>query len=144
MPKISALTAASAPDADDLLYIVEDGNSRKATVEQVGKAALNAAGSAPIYACRAWVNFDGTGAVAIRGSGNVSSITDFGVGSYTVNFTTAMLDENFAVVGSSVISGVTGTTTAAQVSNASSATVYTSNASASLTDADNVYLAIFR
>jgi hypothetical protein len=97
MPKISALTAASAPDADDLLYIVEDGNSRKATVEQVGKAATNATGDAPIYACRAWVNFDGTGTVSIRASGNVSSITDNGTADYTVNFATAMPDANYAV-----------------------------------------------
>jgi hypothetical protein len=52
-------------------------------------------GTAPIYPCRAWVNFDGTGTVAIRGSGNVSSITDNGVGLYTVNFTTAMPDTNY-------------------------------------------------
>lgn len=58
--------------------------------------ALNASGSAPIYACRAWVNFNGTGTVAIRASGNVSSITDGGVGIYTVNFTTAMPDANYA------------------------------------------------
>jgi hypothetical protein len=61
-------------------------------------SALNATGSAPIFACRAWVNFDGTGTVAIRASGNVSSITDNGVGVYTVNFTTAMPDANYAVV----------------------------------------------
>ena len=58
--------------------------------------ALNASGSAPLYACRAWVNFDGTGTVSIRASGNVSSITDNGVGDYTVNFTTAMQDANYA------------------------------------------------
>lgn len=57
----------------------------------------NDSGSAPSYACRAWVNFNGTGTVAIRASGNVSSITDNGVGDYTVNFTTAMPDTNFAV-----------------------------------------------
>ena len=61
--------------------------------------ALNATGSAPIYACRAWVNFNGTGTVAIRASGNVSSITDNGVGDYTVNFTTAMPDANYAYQG---------------------------------------------
>lgn len=60
--------------------------------------ALNAAGTAPIYACRAWVNFNGQGTVAIRGSGNVTSITDFGTGSYTINFTTAMQDVNYAPV----------------------------------------------
>jgi hypothetical protein len=60
--------------------------------------ALNASGAAPLFACRAWVNFNGTGTVAIRGSGNVSSITDNGVGIYTVNFTTAMPDVNYATV----------------------------------------------
>ena len=58
-------------------------------------------GSAPIYGCRAWVNFDGSGAPSIRASGNVSSITDNGVGDYTINFTTAMPDANYAMVGSS-------------------------------------------
>ena len=55
-------------------------------------------GSAPSYTCRAWVNFNGTGTVAIRASGNVSSITDNGTGSYTVNFTTAMPDANYSAV----------------------------------------------
>jgi hypothetical protein len=54
-------------------------------------------GTAPIYPCRAWVNFNGTGTVAIRASGNVSSITDNGTGYYTVNFTTAMPDVNYSV-----------------------------------------------
>jgi hypothetical protein len=47
-------------------------------------------------AVRAWVNFNGTGTVAIRASFNVSSITDNGTGDYTVNFTTAMPDANYA------------------------------------------------
>jgi hypothetical protein len=51
------------------------------------------------YGCRAWVNFNGTGTVAIRASGNVSSITDNGTGDYTVNFTTAMPDANYSVTG---------------------------------------------
>ncbi len=55
-------------------------------------------GSAPSYTCRAWVNFNGTGTPAIRASGNVSSITDNGTGNYTVNFTTAMPDVNYASV----------------------------------------------
>ena len=53
----------------------------------------------PAYQCRAWVNFDGTGTVAIRASGNVSSITDNGTGDYTANFTNAMPDANYAVAG---------------------------------------------
>ena len=55
---------------------------------------------ATAYGCRAWVNFNGTGTVAIRASGNVSSITDNGTGDYTVNFTTAMPDANYASVAS--------------------------------------------
>jgi hypothetical protein len=51
--------------------------------------------------CRAWVNFNGTGTVAIRASFNVTSITDNGTGDYTVNFTTAMSDANYAWSGSS-------------------------------------------
>lgn len=53
---------------------------------------------ATAYGCRAWVNFNGTGTVAIRASGNVTSITDNGVGNYTVNFTNAMPDTNYIAV----------------------------------------------
>ena len=49
-------------------------------------------------ACKAWVNFNGTGAVAIRAGYNVSSITDNGTGQYTVNFTAAMPDVNYSAV----------------------------------------------
>lgn len=51
---------------------------------------------AAAYGCRAWLNFNGTGTVAIRASGNVTSITDNGVGDYTINFTNAMPDANYA------------------------------------------------
>jgi hypothetical protein len=51
-----------------------------------------------VYTCKAWVNFNGTGTVAIRASGNVSSITDNGTGDYTVNFTTAMVDANYSAL----------------------------------------------
>lgn len=47
--------------------------------------------------CKAWVNFNGTGTVAIRAAFNVSSITDHGIGDYTVNFATAMLDANYSI-----------------------------------------------
>jgi hypothetical protein len=52
--------------------------------------------------CRAWVNFNGTGTVAIRAAHNVSSITDNGTGDYTINFTTAMPDANYSVVGATL------------------------------------------
>jgi len=50
------------------------------------------------FKCRAWVNFNGVGTIAIRAAGNVSSITDNGTGLYVVNFTTAMADANYAAV----------------------------------------------
>jgi len=49
----------------------------------------------------AWVNFNGTGTVAIRSSYNVSSITDNGTGAYRINFATALSDANYAVNASS-------------------------------------------
>jgi len=54
--------------------------------------------AATAYGCRAWVNFNGTGTVASRGSGNVSSVGDIGTGVYRVNFSTSMPDANYAVV----------------------------------------------
>ena len=53
----------------------------------------------------AWVNFNGTGTVAIRSSYNVSSITDNGTGNYTVNFTSALSDANYMMAGSITRSG---------------------------------------
>jgi hypothetical protein len=55
---------------------------------------------------KAWVNFNGTGTVAIRASYNVSSITDNGTGDYTINFTNALADINYSAIGSA---GTTGT-----------------------------------
>ena len=53
---------------------------------------------ATAFGCRAWINFNGTGTPAIRGSGNVTSITDNGTGDYTINFTNAMPDANYAAI----------------------------------------------
>jgi hypothetical protein len=69
------------------------------------KTLFNASGSAPVYACRAWVVFDGnTGSITNSGSaeGNVSSVTRFGTGNYRVNFTNAMPDTEYTVTGSTV------------------------------------------
>lgn len=57
--------------------------------------------------CKAWVNFNGTGTVAIRASYNVSSLTDLGTGRYTINFTTAMPDTNYCWSCSAVGYGAT-------------------------------------
>ena len=63
--------------------------------------AFNASGSAPLYACRAWVNFNGEGVVSVIASGNVSSVTDNGVGDYTLNFATSMPNANYSISSSS-------------------------------------------
>ena len=88
----------------------------------------NAAGTdSPISVpgtAKAWVNFNGTGTVAIRASYNVSSITDNGTGDYTVNYTTAMTDSSYSVVSTAqrgdgaggIIGQVQGTTSNAYTS----------------------------
>ena len=85
------------PDAAGTIQV--SGNPISGTTGSFsGDLSFNSGyGSAAVaYGCRAWVNFNGTGTVAIRASGNVSSITDGGTGTYTVNFTTAMPDANYA------------------------------------------------
>ena len=104
------------------------------------------------YGCRAWVNFNGTGTIAIRASGNVSSITDGGVGIYTVNFTTAMPDVNYAVsiscnkdndVNDGSMRMAQGTnTTVVPTSSASPITIARGDGTA--VDASRVFCAVFR
>jgi hypothetical protein len=90
------------------------GTIENKAVDPLGiREAFNATGSAPVYACRAWVNFNGTGTVAIRASGNVSSITDNGTGDYTVNFITAMPDTNYTVAHATRIPASAGYNTLA-------------------------------
>ena len=96
---------------------------------------------------KAWVNFNGTGTVAIRASFNVSSITDNGVGDYTVNFTTAMVDANYSTL---VAIGAAATMGAVYATNANGGTKSTTqnriNAwfSTGLADFSEVNVAIFR
>lgn len=106
--------------------ILEDGSNNLQMNSGFGS-------SATAYGCRAWVNFNGTGTVAIRESGNVSSITDNGTGKYTINFTTAMPDANYATaIGGKGVGGTfnigttngTYTTAATQVSSRSASTLY--------------------
>ena len=99
------------------------------------------------YSCRAWVNFNGTGTVAIRGSGNVTSITDNGTGDYTVNFTTAMSDENYAITGSAVISTDSIAlffTPIFAAPTTSAARVYTTSSGFAAADTAYVQVAVFR
>ena len=103
-----ANTGIFFPAADTIAFA--EGGVESMRLDSSGNLQFNSGyGSvATAYGCRAWVNFNGTGTVAIRASGNVTSITDNGTGNYTVNFTTAMPDANYAA---SVIytSGLGGT-----------------------------------
>ena len=97
---------------------------------------------ATAYGCRAWVNFNGTGTVAIRGSGNVTSITDNSAGNYTVNFTTAMPDVNYVASISSnnavnIPSDINGTI-------ATSSFNFSHFEGGASTDTSQLHIAIFR
>jgi len=126
-------TIASPNSNSDRILNLPDSAGTLATAEST-LTQFNASGSAPVYACRAWVNFNGTGTVAIRSSGNVSSITDNGTGNYTVNFTTAMPDANYAAAisgqdpaGGAWVCGVNGgiwSTTAVQVASRGASAFY--------------------
>ena len=94
----------------------------------------------PSFTARAWVNFNGTGTVAIRASGNVSSITDLGVGYYRVTFATAMPDVNYCFMGTSATIGAT----AAYSSQTTYGEVYINDLSSTAVDNDNVNVAVFR
>lgn len=101
-------------------------------------------GVAPLYACRAWVNFNGTGTVAIRGSGNVSSITDNGTGNYSINFTTAMSDANYNAVGMTS-ENTTNPRAIGKIAAATTAvTVKTINFSLTALDCEFVDVSVFR
>jgi len=97
------------------------------------------------FGCRAWVNWNGTGTVAIRGSGNVSSITDDGTGSYTINFSTAMPDVNYAAIGGAVFSSSFLTCiTSASNNQVASIGLRVTTDGGSLVDPNFAYYAIFR
>jgi hypothetical protein len=100
---------------------------------------------ATAYGCRAWVNFDGTGTVAIRASGNVSSITDIDTGSYGVNLATAMPDANYSAVGSQSDDSMANAGVEVTPSTSSSILVKTKNFSNNTrVDALKVSIAVFR
>jgi hypothetical protein len=96
--------------------------------------------------CKAWVNFNGTGGVQIRAAYNVSSITDNGTGDYTVNFTTAMPDANYAWSGSSRSASSNGwiNGNAAQAQTTTTLRISSVTAPISGVDASEILIAVFR
>ncbi len=97
-----------------------------------------------VYTAKAWVNFNGIGTVAIRASGNVSSITDNGTGDYTVNFTTAMVDANYAYAFSGGGAVSSGTMVYQATAQTTSSLRYTLATTSAAQDASTQCVEIFR
>jgi hypothetical protein len=96
---------------------------------------------------KAWVNFNGTGTVAIRASLNVSSITDNGTGDYTVNFTNALADADYAAVVSGSNTAQTarsGTLNGDTAPSASSRRIAFCDYAGTLIDGSQINVAFFR
>lgn len=107
---------------------------------------LQNADGVEVYTAKAWVNFNGTGTVAINASGNVTSITDNGTGDYDINFTTAMIDANYSAVATSnqfanKIALATITTTEFRLTTGRQADF---NGNTTFVDANSISVAVFR
>lgn len=114
------------------------------------REGLNASGAAPVYACRAWGEFVGTGTVSTNASGNISSITDEGTGKYFANFITDMPDEFYSVVfgvdnqSANDPLAVLGRVGKPVLKTASGFRIYTGGSSGTVLDANLVNFAVFR
>ena len=125
------------------------GGSERVRVDSSGNLRFNSGyGSvATAYACRAWVNFNGTNTLTVRGSGNVSSVTDHGAGDYSVNFATSMPDANYSS-GGWVMNGTYAFRVlygaSAAFPSTSTIRIGTANSSLAAADSDTVHFAVFR
>ncbi len=138
---ITGLSAGGLPDSSIVTADIANAAITAAKLD----GAQN--GSAPIYAARAWVNFNGTGTVAIRASGNVSSITDNGTGDYTANFSTAMADANYSAVTTcsrTAEGGQQRVGNLAQITTSSYRFQTMNGNGGTAVDSDPVFVAIFR
>ena len=149
----------STPDGTVRLGVGNTGATTAdvASFNSSGVFAFNSGygSSATAYGCRAWVNFNGTGTVAISASGNVSSITDNGTGDYTVNFATALADASYSTT---ITSSADSSNIRAIIATIGQTTSYTYQAPTTTTvrfdlrygagndlyDCQNVNVAVFR
>jgi hypothetical protein len=130
-------------------FALVTNNTERMRIDTSGNLLFNSGyGSvATAYGCRAWVNFNGTGTVAIRASGNVSSITDNGTGDYTVNFTTALVDANYCAVTTcsrTVEGGQQRVGNLAQILTTSYRFQTANGNGATPVDSDPVFVSVFR
>jgi hypothetical protein len=136
------ITGISAGGLPDGVITTDDIAANAVTYAKIGTTEQG-------QLCKAWVNFNGTGTVAIRASYNVSSITDNGTGDYTVNFTTALADANYSGVASVSGSSIGSTfrfVTAPSISNPTTSAfrITTGTWNANAEDALYANVAIFR
>ena len=147
---VSGSAGLKTSGANDGITAFQQNGTEQARITAAGLFQFNSGyGSvATAYGCRAWVNFNGTGTVAIRASGNVTSITDNGTGDYTVNFTTAMPDANYAAVATVSANVITNGSTIATGPFTSAPTTsayrFISATSAATSDPAYASVAIFR
>ena len=152
MSTLKTTNIAHPSSASNNIVLDSSGNATLATAKittLADSAGSNTSTPAEIASGRAkaWVNFNGTSTVAIRASFNVSSITDNGTGDYTVNFTNALADANYAATfgclvnsGSGDMRGVNSvapTTTTLRVYG-------TDGSQANVKDLDYAWIAVFR
>ena len=99
---LSATTAISGPLSGNGSSItsINASNISSGTLasDRIGGNVITGTGSAGYYAQRAWVRFDSNSSNSIQGSENVSGITDHAVGKYTINFSTAMPNDDYGVI----------------------------------------------
>jgi hypothetical protein len=146
---VSGSSGLKTTGGNDGITNFQQNGTTQASITAAGLFQFNSGyGSvATAYGCRAWVNFNGTSTVSIRASGNVTSITDNGTGIYTVNFTNAMPDANYAIM---VSGGGTSTAIAPRLDNPSSVSTTSTGPilflSTSFSPLDNAYafVSIFR
>jgi len=147
------LKCDSADGALAFLRYASGSATERMRIDASGNLKFNSGyGSvATAYGCRAWVNFNGTGTVAIRASGNVSSITDVSTGRYVVNFATAMPDGSYSAnanaskgPGTESESNSTGIFYREDAVYAGSLEIYTMTFNGSYADRNNVMVTIFR
>jgi len=138
---IARYTSNFTPSTTQFLDSTGDANSNVVVNSTATGFAIGTGGINGAQLAKAWVNFNGTGTVAIRDSYNVSSITDNGTGNYTVNYSTAFSNANYCVNASvrnfSVIAASGGSITTTGV------TVNTNNASMTSEDTSYVFVSIF-
>ncbi len=141
-------TAQGAIELATNAEVVTGTDTTRAVTPASMKAGLGATGTAPIFALRAWINFNGTGTVAVKGSGN-ATLTDNGTGDYTVTFTTAMPDANYSVtfgLGSDTTSSACAVNVVSQLAGSIRFQTFRWNGSTigTATDLENISVTIVR